>query len=138
MWYRGTRARRRSTGNTRPIATPGEAGIPVSFAKAPAGLSQAGQLHVQAAEVLVGLHVLALSLLPRELFRDLRRNSLQCRAGRGDHGEPIEGADGCRADQKLLFRRGLGQPGDGVSGTRPTELVSGPRPVDGIGILQLG
>ena len=32
MWNRGTRARRRSTGNTRPIATPGEAGMPRSRA----------------------------------------------------------------------------------------------------------
>src|SRR5438270_555634 len=36
MWNLGTRARRRSTGETRPMATPGEAGMPMSFAKAEA------------------------------------------------------------------------------------------------------
>ena len=67
MWNRGTRARRRSTVKTRPIATPGAAGIPVSFAKAPAGLSQARKLHLQPAQFFVCLEKSGLSLFLGEL-----------------------------------------------------------------------
>src|SRR5437588_6910621 len=137
-WYRGTRARRRSTGSTRPIATPGEAGIPISFAKAPAGLSQAGKLHLQAAQILVGLQVLAFPLLLGELGRQLGRDALEGRAGGGDRRQPVEGAGGGRANQELLFARGLDEGGNGVRSSGAAELVSGARPDHRIRVLQLG
>src|SRR5712664_415028 len=123
IWNRGTRARRRSTGNTRPIATPGEAGIPVSFAKAPAGLSQAGQLHLQPAQILVDLDVLRLSLLLGELAGELRSNHLETPPGSGNGGEPVQRASGRGANQELLFPRRVGQGGDGVGRSRPPQLV---------------
>src|SRR6266446_5940105 len=138
MWNRGTRARRRSTGNTRPIATPGEAGIPVSFAKAPAGLSQAGKLHLEPAQVLVGLQVLAFSLLLGQLGRQLGRDALEGRAGGGDGRQPVERAGGGRANQELLFAGGLGERGNRLRGAGPAEFVSGAGADDRIGVLQLG
>src|SRR5438067_1500431 len=124
-WNLGTRARRRSTGTTRPIATPGEAGMPTSFAKAPIDLSQAGELHLQAPEVLVHLEELYFSLLGGELRGQGRRGGLQPCFRRRDGRQPVQRAHGGLAYQELLFAAGLDELRHGLRRPGPPQLVGG-------------
>src|SRR5712671_7603958 len=136
MWKRGTRARRRSTGNTRPIATPGETGIPVSFAKLPKALSQPGELHLQAPQFFVCLEITRFSLLLRQLGGEHFRDRLERGPGRGHRREPVQRARRGRADDDLLFPRRAGQGSGCFRGARTPELIRGAGPHFRVRILE--
>src|SRR5690349_16324010 len=129
MWNRGTRARRRSMECTFPMATPGEAGMPMSLGKARkvyqfgAPGSEVGHAGLQTAQLLVYFEELNTALLRGELGRELLGGRLELRLRGRDRHQPLEGADGRHPREQVLVPGRLDQGGHRLGRAQPAQLV---------------